>query len=264
MNAQAIRTCIAGSLACIAFAGLGVLGARGASADESSPAPEVTAAPSVPPATPSATSPTAPPVAPPVDFPLRPDDQGPLIGVLHDRLEWLGYPLARSETRRQVYGPTTQRALTALQQKFWLPMDHYVTRKTWDRIKAIAGPIGELPQACTSENSICISTEQKLVRWVAGGKVALSADARFGMPETATARGTFSVTRKSRNHVSSLYRTAMPFSLFFHGGQAVHYSAYFHRDGYYGASHGCVNLRDLAKAEWLFNRAQIGTRVHVY
>jgi hypothetical protein len=243
---------IAGGLAVAFLTALLTTSAATASANEPIPTPSTTAAPSTP------------PVSPAVEFPLRPGDQGALINVLHDRLTWLGYSLSSDEVIDQTYGLSTQRALTALQKKFWLPIDRYVTRKSWDRIKGIAGPIGQLPKACTSKESICISTKQKLVRWVSGGKVAMSADARFGMPETATARGTFSVTRKSRDHVSSLYRTAMPFSLFFHGGQAVHYSAFFKRDGYYGASHGCVNLRDLGKAESLFDRAQIGTRVHVY
>ena len=48
------------------------------------------------------------------------------------------------------------------------------------------------------------------------------------------------------------------------GGQAIHYSPYFARDGYNGASHGCVNLRDFKAAEWLFDRVPMGTRVHVY
>jgi len=229
--------------------GLAVAGASTSSADEPAPTTS-TAAPEAVPA--------------PAGFPLRPGDRGPLIKVLHERLAWLGYSISGSEAASDTYGPSTSRALASLQKKFWLPDDRYVTRKTWDRLRTLAGPVGSLPKACTSEDSICISTEQKIVRWIVNGKVAMSADARFGLPEAATARGTFTVTRKSRDHVSSLYRTAMPFSLFFHGGQAVHYSAYFKRDGYYGASHGCVNLRDLKKAGWLFDRAQVGDRVHVY
>ncbi len=252
MGRRTLRRVIAGSLGAASLAVLLTISAATASADEPNPMPSPTATPSVAPS------------APTVDFPLRPGDQGALITVLHDRLEWLGYSIPRDEILDGAYGPSTQRALTALQKKFWLPIDRYVTRKTWDRIRAISGPVDVLPKACMGEESICISTEQKLVRWVSNGKVALSADARFGMPQTATARGTFSVTRKSRDHVSSLYRTAMPFSLFFHGGQAVHYSAYFKRDGYYGASHGCVNLRDYAKAQQLFDNASVGTRVHVY
>jgi peptidoglycan hydrolase-like protein with peptidoglycan-binding domain len=252
MGRRTLRRVIAGSLGAASLAVLLTISAATASADEPNPTPSPTVTPSVAPA------------APTVDFPLRPGDQGALIKVLHDRLEWLGYSIPGDEILDEAYGPSTQRALTALQKKFWLPIDRYVTRKSWDRIKGIAGPIGQLPKACTSKESICISTKQNLVRWVSDGKVAMSADARFGMPETATARGTFSVARKSRDHVSSLYRTAMPFALFFHGGQAVHYSAYFKRDGYYGASHGCVNLRDYAKAQQLFDNASVGTRVHVY
>ncbi len=240
---------VGGAIMSTGILGLAVAGASTSSADEPAPTPSATALEAAP---------------APAGFPLRPGDGGPLIKVLHERLTWLGYPISGSEAASDTYGPSTSRALASLQKKFWLPDDRYVTRKTWDRLRNLAGPVGSLPKACTSEDSICISTEQKLVRWIVNGKVAMSADARFGLPEAATARGTFTVTRKSRDHVSSLYRTAMPFSLFFHGGQAVHYSAYFKRDGYYGASHGCVNLRDLKKAGWLFNRAKVGDRVHVY
>lgn len=242
-------------IGCLALAGaasISVATSDSSLADEPSPAASI----SVPSA--------EPPGAAPADFPLRPGDQGALIKVLQKRLSWLGYSIAPRETRSATYGASTQRALSVLQKKFWLPADRYVTKKTWDRIRVLAGPIGQLPKACTLEDSICVSTEQKLVRWVVGGRVRMTADARFGIEGQSTARGTFAVTRKSRDHVSTLYRTAMPFSLFFHGGQAVHYSSYFKRDGYYGASHGCVNMRDLAKAKMLFNSARVGTRVHVY
>lgn len=238
-----ITRAVTGALMTTVMLGLIVAGASTSSADESTPTPTTTT---------------------PASFPLRPGDQGPMIEVLHERLAWLGYPIADSEDASGTYGPSTARALTNLEKKFWLPADGYVTHQTWSRIRTLTGPIGVLPKACTSADSICISVEQKLVRWVANGKVAMITDARFGLPGAATARGTFRVTRKSREHVSSLYRTAMPFSMFFHGGQAVHYSAYFKRDGYYGASRGCVNLRDIAKAKWVFNRVQVGNRVHVY
>ena len=89
-------------------------------------------------------------------------------------------------------------------------------------------------------------------------------DARFGFTGAETREGTFHVTRKSRDHVSSLYRTSMPFAMFFSGGQAVHYSPYFARDGYNGGSHGCVNLRDYDGARWLFDHVPLGTTVYVY
>ena len=67
---------------------------------------------------------------------------------------------------------------------------------------------------------------------------------RFGSDELPTREGAFSVYRKSRDHVSTLYDSSMPFAMFFSGGQAVHYSSDFAAVGYDGASHGCVNVRD--------------------
>ena len=71
------------------------------------------------------------------------------------------------------------------------------------------------------------------------GEVQVTLDARFGGNGYVTREGSFSVYRKSRDHVSSLYDTSMPFAMFFSGGQAVHYSPDFAAVGYAGASHGC-------------------------
>ena len=49
-------------------------------------------------------------------------------------------------------------------------------------------------------------------------------DARFGCASTRTRQGTFNVYRKNRHWTSTIYHTSMPFSMFFSGGQAVHYS----------------------------------------
>ena len=197
-------------------------------------------------------------------LPLRRGDHGTLVSVAQQRLRWLGYDISRAEITSKEFGPTTQGAVKAFQVKFWQPTGKSLTKSSWNELQARAGKVGVLPDACTEVASICISTDQKLVRWVEDGKVLLTTDARFGGSGFSTGTGSFRVTRKSRDHVSSLYRTAMPFALFFNGGQAVHYSAYFKRDGYYGASHGCVNIRDIAKAEWLFDRANVGDRVYVY
>ena len=47
-------------------------------------------------------------------------------------------------------------------------------------------------------------------------------------------------------------------------GQAVHYSPDFAANGYSGASHGCVNVRDYDGISWLFDQVQIGDKVIVY
>jgi len=56
----------------------------------------------------------------------------------------------------------------------------------------------------------------------------------------------------------------MPFSMFFSGRQAVHYSSDFAARGYNGASHGCVNVRDLGKIKVLFSEIKVGDKVIVY
>ena len=56
----------------------------------------------------------------------------------------------------------------------------------------------------------------------------------------------------------------MPFSMFFSGGQAVHYSSDFAARGYAGCSHGCVNIRKKSTIRWVFARIHVGDRVVVY
>jgi lipoprotein-anchoring transpeptidase ErfK/SrfK len=96
------------------------------------------------------------------------------------------------------------------------------------------------------------------------GRVVMEMDARFGGAGFETREGQFSVFWKDRDHVSSIYESAMPFSMFFSQGQAVHYSADFAAVGYDGASHGCVNIRDYDGLEWLFDQVNVGDKVIVY
>jgi peptidoglycan hydrolase-like protein with peptidoglycan-binding domain len=137
-----------------------------------------------------------------------------------------------------------------------------------DRLDVAAGenrPYGRrLPVSCLKERVICVDKRALAVRWVVDGVVKQKLDARFGSDEYPTREGVFSVTRKSRDHVSSLYDTSMPFALFFDRGQAVHYSPDFAARGYNGASHGCVNTRDYDGMRALFGRADLGDRVVVY
>jgi lipoprotein-anchoring transpeptidase ErfK/SrfK len=56
----------------------------------------------------------------------------------------------------------------------------------------------------------------------------------------------------------------MPYSMFFSGGQAVHYSSDFATYGYSGASHGCVNVRDYDEIATLYDLVDVGDTVVVY
>lgn len=82
----------------------------------------------------------------------------------------------------------------------------------------------------------------------------------------ATTVGAFSVGRMYEDYQSREFDGAdMPYSMFFNGGQAIHYSEDFAQNGYNGggASHGCVNIGDREKARWLFEWSEIYTRVIV-
>jgi hypothetical protein len=217
------------------------------------PAPTPTAAPAIPAARPAS------------PLPLRYRATGWRVGHVQDRLAWLGYSIYPANLRDQSYGRSTQDAVRAFQIKFGLTPTGAVGLGTYTALNRIAGRVGTLPADCLGQRTLCIDKTQKLVRLVnEQGRVVLALDARFGMEGTPTREGVFHIDAKSRDHVSTLFGTAMPYSMFFSGGEAVHYSPYFARDGYAGASHGCVNLRDYAKAGWLFDHVPMGTRVVVY
>lgn len=201
---------------------------------------------------------------PRTEFPLRAEDTGAYVDVVQKRLTWLGYSIEPAERQQTRLGASTLSGLHAFQDKFGFPRTPDVNQRTWDRLKSIAGPVGSLPAACTDvDRAICVDRRQMLVRLVERGEVVLTTDARFGILSEATRTGTFRVHFRSEDHFSTIYRTPMPYALFFSGGQAIHYSSWFARDGYAGGSHGCVNLRDREKAAALFRRSPLGTVVHI-
>jgi len=183
---------------------------------------------------------------------------------VQQRLQWLGYDIFVGNLVRERMGASTVEAVRKFQVKFGIRPSGTVNARTYKRLADVAGKVGVLPKNCLGQLTICIDKRQRLVRLIEDDLPVLTLDARFGYTGAETRQGTFRVHFKSRDHTSSLYQSWMPFALFFAGGQAVHYSAYFARDGYNGASHGCVNLRDYKAAKWLFNRVPVGTRVHVY
>ena len=122
----------------------------------------------------------------------------------------------------------------------------------------------KMPRACYSGKIICIDKSDRVLRLLYNGRTIVRMDVRFGAASTPTRNGMFRVYWKNADHVSSLWGSAMPYSMFFSGGQAIHYSSDFARRGYAGASHGCVNVRDYGRARTLFNNTATGTRVYIY
>jgi hypothetical protein len=127
-----------------------------------------------------------------------------------------------------------------------------------------AQPAFAAPDECEYGRVICISKDTRTLRLMVNGESRIRMSVRFGSHRTPTREGTFRIEWKDAEHVSSLYHSAMPFSLFFDDGQAIHYSEDFARNGYSGASHGCVNVRDYDAMDDLYNSVWEGTRVVIY
>ena len=176
------------------------------------------------------------------------------------------------------YASATASAVEGFQGKREIPVTGEVDQRTWDRLTAMTRtPSGDelhnrtpepsaagLDSRCLTGRAMCISKSTNTLVWVIDGKPQLRFDVRFGSAELPTREGAFSVGWKSRDHVSTIYHTKMPYAMFFSGGQAVHYSPDFAANGYNGASHGCVNVRNLAGIQSLFAQARVGDKVIVH
>ncbi len=176
------------------------------------------------------------------------------------------------------YGTMTRNAVKKFQTSKGIPPLGYVDQFTWTKLTAVTheptqielyppAPVVDgkkLDQRCATGVALCVDKTSRKLRYVVDGVVKMQMDVRFGAQKTATREGGFTVGWKSRNHVSKLYDSPMPYAMFFSGGQAVHYSSDFAARGYNGASHGCANIRDLAKIKILFDQVKVGDKVIVY
>jgi peptidoglycan hydrolase-like protein with peptidoglycan-binding domain len=177
------------------------------------------------------------------------------------------------------YGAVTTQAVRGFQAKRHIPITGAVDQRTLDLLESMTheptraemankapdpADGAALDRRCTTGRALCIDKTTRSLRWVVGGTVRASVDVRFGASYTPTREGLFHVYWKDRDHVSSQFGSAMPFSMFFSGGQAVHYSSDFAARGYAGASHGCVNVRDYDTLAALFDQVRVGDKVVVY
>jgi hypothetical protein len=207
------------------------------------------------------------------------DDTGLEVRRLEARLAQLD--LLAKKYVDGTYGTMTRGAVRSFQTRHDLTNLGYVDQATWDRLVALTHKptqdelyppkpkqdeetSAKLDPRCVTGRALCIDKSSRKLRWVVDGKVLLTTDVRFGSFRTPTRMGSFQVGWKSRSHHSKLYDSDMPYAMFFSGGQAVHYSSDFAARGYAGASHGCVNVRNLSKIKWLFGQVQLGDKVIVY
>ncbi|MEW2613140.1 L,D-transpeptidase family protein [Streptomyces sp. NPDC047880] len=174
------------------------------------------------------------------------------------------------------YGEQTERAVSGFQGKRGLPRTGRTDAVTWQRLLGMTrepgrwdlylmgGQPADPPDArCRSGRVLCIDKTSRTLRWMIDGRTVSTMAVRFGSQYTPTREGVFSVYWKSRDHVSTLYDSPMPYAMFFSGGQAVHFSVDFAARGYAGASHGCVNVRDEAAIAELYAQVRNGDKVVV-
>jgi peptidoglycan hydrolase-like protein with peptidoglycan-binding domain len=257
----------------------GALDSSTRSADTAAPTSATSAPASAQPAAVPGSQHVLPAPAPltPVPALFEPGDEGPEVRALQARLRQIAW-YAGDVT--DTYGPKTKAAVRGFQAKRGLPELGYVDRATMKRLKAMTHtptnaeltnrPLdgswtdAPLDERCLSGHVLCIDKTSRTVRWVVDGEMRKTMAVRFGASYTPTREGVFHVGWKSRDHVSKLYDSSMPFAMFFSGGQAVHYSSDFAARGYSGASHGCVNVRDYDGIKWLFDQVQVGDEVVIY
>jgi peptidoglycan hydrolase-like protein with peptidoglycan-binding domain len=209
---------------------------------------------------------------------LKQGSTGAKVRDLQARLKQIGW---WSGDVVDAYGPSTAYAVKQFQDKRQIPATGEVDQRTLDKLNAMtrkptndelnnvkptAAPVSAagLDPRCMSGRVMCISKSTRTLTWVIDGQPQMKLAVRFGSEYTPTREGVFSVFQKNREWTSTLYGSKMPYSMFFSGGQAVHYSSDFAARGYTGASHGCVNVRDLGGIASLFGQVNLGDKVVVY
>lgn len=219
------------------------------------------------------TAPKPAPKPPPKTL-LAPGQRGGQVRELQARLRQIAWFFDHPS---QTYGTSTTTAVKGFQGKRGLPRTGTTDTVTWQKLVGMTReptkyelysgggiPASKPDKRCLTGRVLCISKESRTLTWMVDGKAMSTMDVRFGSQYTPTRDGEFTVYWKSRHHVSTLYDTAMPYAMFFSGGQAVHFSSDFAATGYNGASHGCVNVRDKKKIASLFAQVQKGDKVVVY
>jgi peptidoglycan hydrolase-like protein with peptidoglycan-binding domain len=204
------------------------------------------------------------------------EDEGREVRELQARLKQIAWLFGDVTPH---YGDETTDAVEGFQEKREIPVTGEVDQRTWNRLVAMTYDPSEaelfnrepapsegapLDPRCLSGVALCIDKTTSSLRYVVDGDVQMELDVRFGDESTPTDEGEFEVEWKDADHVSTLYHTEMPYSMFFSGGQAVHYSSDFATYGYSGASHGCVNVRDYDAIASLYDLIDVGDTVVVY
>jgi len=210
---------------------------------------------------------------------LRRGDSGAKVRSLQARLRQIGW---FDGDVSDLYGSRTDTAVRGFQAKRGINVTGSLDEPTWDRLVSMTRPptadelnnvkpkpkpdtaVADLDPRCLTGRVMCVSKTTRHLTWVIDGVPQYGFDVRFGSDELPTREGVFTVYKKKKDVISNLYHTPMPYSMFFSGGQAVHYSSNFARLGYAGSSHGCVNVRDWDGIVRLYGESRIGDKVVIH
>jgi lipoprotein-anchoring transpeptidase ErfK/SrfK len=122
---------------------------------------------------------------------------------------------------------------------------------------ASAAPAEVAGTPCDASARACVDLSENQAWLIRDGAVEYGpVRISHGKAGYRTPPGTFRVSFKSRHHVSSIYHTPMPYSVFFNRGIA------FHQGDTGGQSHGCVRMSRDAAATF-FNSLARGDVVQV-
>jgi hypothetical protein len=124
-------------------------------------------------------------------------------------------------------------------------------------LASTAAPAAAAKMPCSKTVRACVRLSTNQAWLLDDGKVVSGpVPISHGRKGFATPAGSFRVSFKNEDHVSSIYDQEMPFSVFFNGGIA------FHQGSVRQKSHGCIHLTAPA-ARKFFAELEPGDRVQV-
>jgi lipoprotein-anchoring transpeptidase ErfK/SrfK len=121
----------------------------------------------------------------------------------------------------------------------------------------LASPAQAAATPCATNVRACVDLSTQQAWLTHGGVVDYGpVTVKTGRASAPTDPGTFHVSYKDIDHVSSIYDVPMPYAVFFNGGDA------FHEGSLSESSHGCVHLSQ-ANASRFYSTLQVGDLVEV-
>lgn len=169
--------------------------------------------------------------------------------------------LGRTPDGRQSTGDC--RAIRRFQHKHGIvPAQGYAGVVTKGLVRRLKLSASRADRCATRAKVVCVDLTSQTA-WIAErGVVTWGPYAvRSGRDGYETRTGTFRVQSKDIDHVSSIFGSAMPYAMFFSGGQAFHTSDRYLYDPL--GSHGCVHvLPKVARDMW--DRVGLATTVQVF